>query len=78
MLKGKYIIFDLNEILYPMLLPGVEHFIKHTEIKCPGKPVSAGFFTIDGDDIFVSGASVSLGLKSKPEDALLIKKFLTS
>jgi len=79
-MRGKYIIFeDPNGLEYPVLLPRVEHWVNHNQIPGPGKPVAAGFFTIDGEDIFCTGKSTSLNLSNRGDvDTNLIKKFLQS
>ena len=40
--------------------------------------VSAGFFMGDTDALWVGGVSTSLDLPSRPQDAALVKAFLTS
>lgn len=77
MFRGKYVIFEKNGLEYPVLFPN--HFIDHnTVIVGYDKPVSAGFFCIDGEDVFVSGKSQTLNLSSRKEDADLIKRQLTA
>ena len=80
-MNGKYIIFERPDGLqYPMLFP--DHFINHNEVKVNyDKPVAAGKFSLGiGDDgnasISVYGESVSLKLKSNPDDAKFIMKQL--
>lgn len=78
-MRGKYLIFKSSEfdLEYPVLLPCVEHFVNHSEIKVKDdEVVSAGFFSISGNDIFVSGKSISLNLTHRKEDANIIKEFL--
>ena len=79
--KGKYVVFagENDGLLFPILMPNA--FIEHKHIACNGrtsKPVSAGFFSICGDDVAVYGESISLNLKSMERDAQLIKIMLTN
>lgn len=78
--KGKYVVFEGNDgLLFPILMPNA--FIEHKHLACNGrtnKPVSAGFFSICGDEVYVSGESISLNLKSMERDAKLIFTMLTS
>ena len=76
-MSGKYIIFDWNGLEYPVLLPRIDHFIGHDEIKSKGESVSAGFFSISSDKVTVYGGSTSLQLKSRIEDVGIITKYLT-
>ncbi len=79
-MKGKYVIFESAEfgLEYPVLLPGENHFINHKDITIwRNKPVSAGFFSISPDKISIWGESISLKLKSRPEDATIITNYLT-
>jgi hypothetical protein len=75
MFRGKYIVFERGGLEYPVLFPN--HFVQHKEVQTCDKLVSAGFFAIDGEDVFVSGQSISLKLSSRKEDADLIKKQLS-
>jgi hypothetical protein len=74
------IIFDGREqvISFP-------HHVQHSEVfhytkrECPHVAlVSAGFFIADGDALWSGGRSESLELDSRPQDADLLKSFLTS
>jgi len=77
-MSGKYVIFDWNGLEYPVLLPNCNHFVGHDEIKARGEPISAGFFSIgENPAISIWGKSISLKLKSRPEDAGIITKHLT-
>lgn len=68
----KYIIFD-NQ--YPVLFP---ESITHCTVKIDGKkPTSSGFIVFfKAGDVCCYGESGSLGITSKPEDRLLIEKYL--
>ena len=83
---GKYIIVDGGSFKQPILF---DNTIAHSEFTDmypnPDYILSAGFFAVgakpsenDPDDIDVSvfGESVSLKLKSNPEDARHIKRIL--
>ena len=51
----------------------------HSQIKVErAKPISAGFFYINGSGITVNGESVSLKLKSQPIDIDLLKLVLAN
>lgn len=77
---AKYIIYDdgLNDVA--VIFPNhVNHNNMAMMLGC--KPISAGFVEIDGtksDDpqAVAFGHSVSLGLKSRPEDSKIIQKML--
>lgn len=75
-MKGKYIIFERNGLEFPVLFP--DHFVGHDQIKgtFSDKPVAAGKWYLGDGRIMASGSSVSLGLKSRPEDSELITKQL--
>jgi len=75
MFRGKYIVFERGGLEYPVLFPN--HFVDHNTVSVNyDKPVSAGFFCIDGEDVFVSGKSQTLMLSCRSEDADLIKRQL--
>ena len=75
----KYIIaeqYDGTEL--PVIFP---HLINHSDIRCPGKVVSAGFCQIFADgvnlvSVAVFGKSDSLKMDSRPEDKEIIEKWL--
>ena len=73
-MNGKYVIFERHGLEYPILLPD-EHFVSHNEITVfSDKVVSAGKWYFSGGEVSVFGESVSLKVKSRPEDANLINK----
>lgn len=74
-MKGKYVMFGGKEngLMFPVLMP--DSFVEHKHIKCLGvtsEPVSAGFFSFDGNNVHVWGKSVSLKLESSEDDARII------
>ena len=63
--------------MYDTCLPVVfGEYFKHSEISSSLKPTSAGFFVEKDGEIIVGGDSMSLGLKSHPNDAHWIKRML--
>jgi len=74
-MRGKYIVFERwDGLTYPVLFP--DHFVTHDMVKVASdKPISAGFFQLNSNGGFsVYGQSVSLKLKSNPDDSHLIAK----
>lgn len=69
-MKSKYIVFEVNGLETIVLF---EVVVKHSEVSIQwGKPVSAGFFTEDGQ---CYGHSESLKLDSRgEEDSRLLKR----
>lgn len=49
----------------------------HNSFEVCGKIISAGFCNIGNNDVSVWGSSVSLGLRSRPEDIEIIEKSIT-
>jgi len=84
----KYIIFDIGDIgdiELPVVFPDL---IQHSDVVAKsawgkeGTPVSAGFFEIHApaglqpDNMYIArGESISLNLKSRPEDSDILTKF---
>jgi len=85
MQQGKYVIFTIDGVSeFPMLFPS---FVEHSSVAemFGHKAVSAGMFEVyaepteeDDKDISVwaGNKSVTLGIKSRPEDAAIIKRIL--
>lgn len=83
--KGKYIIVELVAVgEFPILFPS---FVDHSTVAGTRTVVSAGTFEVvgkkakqDGGDISVwaGGESVTLKVKSREQDAGIIKKILKS
>jgi hypothetical protein len=77
-MKIKYVIFDVNQ---PVL---VGDYAQHSDVrlKYRGEPTSAGFCAFSWNeekcdwDVNVWGESVSLNLKSHPDDAKAIARLL--
>lgn len=71
-MKMKYIMFDET---FPVVFG---EYFTHKDVTVPnaGKPTSAGFFSIQDGKVQTYGVSVSLELKSKPEDAFFIQHLL--
>lgn len=75
----KYIVFDIKDLPTPIIFP---EYVQHKTIKClmPEyyKPLSAGFCQIDTQNKTVSvwGGSVSLDLKSDPDDTYWLTKLI--
>jgi len=76
----KYVMFQFLGVDVPVIAPG--DIVNHDNIKLwskhgNGVPVSAGFVRImSRDEVYVTGDSFGLKLKSRPEDADIIKRFL--
>lgn len=72
----KYVIFQDNKtgLMQPVIFG--EHTTHSDASIVNAKPISAGFFYIKGSGFTVTGESESLGLKSRPEDAELLKLVL--
>jgi len=72
---AKYIIIRRIDGEFPILFPAAmrhSHMVPQDAI-----PVAAGFYQIiDTDTLLVSGESTSLNLKSRPQDAALIRALL--
>lgn len=78
--EGKYVIRQNGEI---KLFPHVEIHSFYScgcpEKDCEGRAIAAGFYEISDDGkVLVSGVSMSLRVRSRPQDAELIKKYLRS
>jgi hypothetical protein len=76
----KYIVFNCDGIETPVVFP--EHVI-HKEVALKTefencKPISAALFDWNRGEVVLEGESRSLGLRSRPQDAELIKKLLTT
>lgn len=72
----KYVILDYQGLETPMLFPC---FWNHADIANAisgyGTPVAAGFLKMDDlGNLYVTGESISLKVKSRPEDLELIIK----
>ncbi len=72
MTKSKYIILYEEEL--PVLFNPI---IQHSEIGIMKRVISAGFCSRNDDGTYsVWGESISLKVKSRPEDAKIIEKYL--
>ena len=80
----KYVIFEFLGVEIPVIFPS--DILNHCDVELTakmfdgskGKPVSAGTCNIMAkDEVYVSGDSFSLGIKSRKEDAEIIKNALT-
>lgn len=83
----KYVIFDVDGIDVPVVFPEViQHYqvVVNTTWGEKAKPVSAGKVSIYvklnglGDEVVsyeAHGESISLGLKSRPEDSNILTKY---
>ena len=77
---AKYIIYDDDLLDIAIVFPNhIQHNTMATMIGC--KPISAGFVEIDGTKndeprAIAFGESISLGLKSRPQDSKIIQKML--
>jgi len=70
-MKMKYVLFDCNVVAI------FSDVIQHTSIQAFGfTPISAGFLYFTEKGIQTFGESLSLGLKSRPEDGDIIAKIL--
>jgi len=68
--KFKYIVIKNNyEIETPIIFP---ESLSHDSFKNNFNIISAGFVTIDNDQVISFGESTSLRLKSRPEDSDLL------
>lgn len=74
-MKIKYVVFGEN---HAVLVPNT---MFHSDVRCSeGRATSAGFCAVQWDEneckfkADVWGESISLGLKSKPEDAFLVAR----
>lgn len=65
MIKIKYVMTRRGPIIFP-------EAITHSEFKRFG-PKSAGFISLNGGSISAYGESVSLKMKSTPEDSMKLK-----
>lgn len=77
--KGKYVVGEMPLAVGTMLTAVCFHeAINHSDMKklFVGEPLGAGFFHIDQDKVWVYGESVSLNLKSRPEDSRHISRVL--
>ncbi len=82
-MKSKYIIFDNGTFEYPIVFSPL---IEHDTVKSPGKAVAAGFCICElqcGAEIKSMkivwdtwGKSISLDLKSRPEDSKILNNML--
>jgi hypothetical protein len=77
----KYIVFEFNGVETAILLEA--DILNHNWVKIvcakygDGKPISAGTCNIfSKDEVYVTGDSFTLKLKSRPEDAETIKRML--
>ena len=79
---AKYIIIVWNQQEQDIAFPEhVQHSAIFDYIRRENQQVqvvSAGFFMGDTDALWVGGESTSLDLPSRPQDAALVKAFLTS
>ncbi len=78
MKQFKYVIFGTPVGEVPILFPT---FVNHDSIVfMEQKPVSAGYAEVDGDGegikVWTGDGSKSLGLRSRPEDAAIVKQLL--
>ena len=77
---AKYIIYDDDLLDVAVIFSNhIQHDSMAMTIGC--KPISAGFVEIDGTKngeprAIAFGESVSLGLKSRPQDSKIIQKML--
>lgn len=72
----KYVVFDNGLSDVPMVFPGIE---KHSDIalRFNWPVLSGGFVRVVNDQVVCYGESISLNVKSRPEeDARLIQQFL--
>lgn len=75
----KYVMFELNGHEHAVILPGESGMTHadvsvHNEYGIAGKLISAGFCALGDDAPKCWGESVSLKLKSRPEDEAIIKR----
>lgn len=74
-MTGKYVIVQALDIEQAIIFPGsVSHDFAVNVQKA--KPVAAGFFRLNGADVEVEGASNTLCLSSRPQDAEIISRSL--
>ena len=71
----KYIIILIGGLPLAVVFDPI---LSHREIAGHFKALSAGFCCLDGDKAIVWGGSVTLDIKSKPEDAEILSKFIQS
>ena len=76
-MRQKYIIFDNELIVYIIVFPDC---LQHQNIALLfgdyNKPISAGFISLRDNKAQCYGESVSLKLKSRPEDSKLAQRQL--
>ena len=70
-MKLKYVMLNTINGEIPVLFPMA---LQHIQFK-DFRPISAGFVNLDTFETF--GNSVGLNLKPRPEDAVILKVFLT-
>ena len=64
--------------VFPFSLRHAE-VLRYMQRECPElKAVSAGFFIVEGGEVWVTGNSESLNLTSRPEDRQAIEAFMES
>jgi len=79
---NKYIVLRFNRreqvTVFPFSLRHAEVF-RHMKRECPElEAISAGFFIIEGGEVWTTGNSESLNLTTRPEDRQAIESFLES
>lgn len=73
-MKAKYIIIEHKALEVPIVFSPI---LQHSEVAGNKKVISAGFCRADEDGVYsVWGESISLKVKSRPEDAEIINKYL--
>ena len=70
---SKYIIIDNGGVEVPIVF---DEILSHKEMSYNKTVISAGFLDVWENEVSVFGESVTLNIKSRKEDAILIKKML--
>ena len=71
--KTKYITFDNGLVDTIIIFP---EFTQHRAIDLPGKILGAGFISYSDNSWKCYGESISLNVKSRPEDSIIANKQL--
>jgi hypothetical protein len=76
----KYIMWEIGGIATPFLFPVTqEHAIVAKKLETFGKPVSAGYVSMNYDnELRIGGDSLTLNLKPRESDAADIQRWLKS